>query len=76
VSQETLGKSDELSIAKIQLTYRNKNDADGWIFSLKAGARPGYSGGLVVVQAFRDLLAQLWIFCVTKRQKFPYTGCK
>jgi S1-C subfamily serine protease len=50
--QETPGKSDELSIAEIQLTYRNKNDADGKILDiqLEGGARPGYSGGPVVVQ--------------------------
>jgi|GEM_PF-501874 len=50
--QQTPGKSDELSIAEIQLTYRNKNDADGKILDiqLEGGARPGYSGGPVVIQ--------------------------
>src|SRR6266567_1330507 len=50
--QESPGKSDELSIAEIQLTYRNRNDADGKILDiqLEGGARPGYSGGPVVVQ--------------------------
>jgi hypothetical protein len=49
--QATPGKSDELAVAEIQLKYRNKNDADGKILDiqLEGGARPGYSGGPVVV---------------------------
>jgi hypothetical protein len=50
--QETPGKSDELSVAEIELKYRNKNDADGKILDvqLEGGARPGYSGGPLVVE--------------------------
>lgn len=50
--QGTPGKIGELSIAEIQLRYRNKNDANGKILDiqLEGGARPGYSGGPVVVQ--------------------------
>lgn len=49
--QETPGEPDELSVAEIELKYRNKNDADGKILDiqLEGGARPGYSGGPVVV---------------------------
>jgi hypothetical protein len=50
--QASPGKSDELAVAEIQLKYRNKNDADGKILDiqLEGGARPGYSGGPVVVE--------------------------
>lgn len=49
--QETPGQPDELSVAEVELKYRNKNDADGKILDiqLEGGARPGYSGGPVVV---------------------------
>jgi S1-C subfamily serine protease len=52
------GKTGELSIAEIQLRYRNKNDANGKILDiqLEGGARPGYSGGPVVVQERGALL--------------------
>jgi hypothetical protein len=50
--QATPGQPDELSVAEIELKYRNKNDADGKIldFQLEGGARPGYSGGPVVAE--------------------------
>jgi trypsin-like peptidase len=49
--QETPGEPDELSVAEIELKYRNQNNADGKILDiqLEGGARPGYSGGPVVV---------------------------
>jgi hypothetical protein len=55
--QETPGKSNELSVAEIELKFRNKNDADGKILDiqLEGGARPGYSGGPVVVEKGRAL---------------------
>jgi hypothetical protein len=48
--QETPGELHELSVAEIELKYRNKNDADGKILDiqLEGGARPGYSGGPVL----------------------------
>jgi hypothetical protein len=48
--QETPGQPDHLSVAEIELKYRNKNDADGKILDiqLEGGARPGYSGGPIV----------------------------
>ena len=48
--QETPGQPHELSVAEIELKYRNKNDADGKILDiqLEGGARPGYSGGPVL----------------------------
>jgi hypothetical protein len=50
--QETPGESNELSVAEIELKFRNKNDAAGKILDiqLEGGARPGYSGGPVVVE--------------------------
>ena len=50
--QETPGQPGELSVAEIELKYRNKNDADGKILDiqLEGGARPGYSGGPVVAE--------------------------
>jgi Trypsin-like peptidase domain len=50
--QETPGQPDELSVAEIELKYRNKNDADGKILDIQfeGGARPGYSGGPVVAE--------------------------
>jgi Trypsin-like peptidase domain len=56
--QETLGKSDELSVAEIELKFRNQNVADGKILDIQldGGARPGYSGGPVVVERGRALL--------------------
>lgn len=49
--QETPGQPDELSVAEVELKYRNKNDADGKILDiqLEGAPRPGYSGGPVVV---------------------------
>lgn len=56
--QGTLGKSDELSVAEIELKFRNQNVADGKILDIQldGGARPGYSGGPVVVEKGRALL--------------------
>lgn len=56
--QETPGKSDELSVAEIELKFRNQNVADGKILDIQldGGARPGYSGGPVVVQKGKALL--------------------
>jgi Trypsin-like peptidase domain len=56
--QVTPGKSDELAVAEIELRYRNKNDADGKVLDiqLEGGARPGYSGGPVVVSKAGALL--------------------
>ena len=50
--QETPGQLDELSVAEIELKYRNKNDADGKILDiqLEGGARPGYSGGPLIAE--------------------------
>jgi S1-C subfamily serine protease len=50
--QETPGQPNELSVAEIQLKYRNKNDADGKILDiqLEGGARPGYSGGPLIAE--------------------------
>jgi S1-C subfamily serine protease len=50
--QETPGQPNELSVAEIELKYRNANDADGKILDiqLEGGARPGYSGGPVVAE--------------------------
>jgi S1-C subfamily serine protease len=50
--QETPGQPDELSVAEIELKYRNKNDADGKILDiqLEGGARPGYSGGPLIAE--------------------------
>jgi hypothetical protein len=56
--QETPGKSDELSVAEIGLKFRNQNVAGGKILDIQldGGARPGYSGGPVVVEKGRALL--------------------
>jgi hypothetical protein len=56
--QESPGKSDELSVAEIELKFRNQNIADGKILDIQldGGARSGYSGGPVVVQKGRALL--------------------
>lgn len=56
--QETPGHPDELSVAEIELKYRNKNDADGQVldFQLEGGARPGYSGGPVIAEEGGALL--------------------
>lgn len=56
--QETPGQPDELSVAEIELKYRNKNDADGKILDiqLEGGARPGYSGGPVIAEEGGALL--------------------
>jgi hypothetical protein len=56
--QETPGEPDELSVAEIELKFRNKNDANGKILDiqLEGGARPGYSGGPVVVEKGGALL--------------------
>lgn len=56
--QEAPGKSDELSVAEIGLKFRNQNVADGKILDIQldGGARPGYSGGPVVVEKGRALL--------------------
>ena len=56
--QETPGKSDELSIAEIELKFRNQNVADGKILDIQldGGARPGYSGGPVLVKKGGDFL--------------------
>jgi len=56
--QETPGQPDELSVAEIELKFRNKNDANGKILDiqLEGGARPGYSGGPVVVEKRGALL--------------------
>lgn len=56
--QETPGQPDELSVAEIELKYRNKNDADGKVLDiqLEGGARPGYSGGPVVIKKGGALL--------------------
>jgi Trypsin-like peptidase domain len=58
--QETPGKSDELLVAEIELKLRNQNIADDKILDIQldGGARPGYSGGPVVVEKGRAL------FCV------------
>lgn len=50
--QETPGQLDELSVAEIELKYRNKNDADGKILDiqLEGGARAGYSGGPLIAE--------------------------
>src|SRR6478752_5874222 len=50
--QKTPGQLDELSVAEIELKYRNKNDADGKILDiqLEGGARPGYSGGPLIAE--------------------------
>lgn len=50
--QETPGQPDELSVAEVELKYRNKNDADGKILDiqLEGGARPGYSGGPLIAE--------------------------
>ena len=50
--QATPGKSDELAVAEIQLKYRNKNEAGGKILDMQfeGGARPGYSGGPIVLE--------------------------
>jgi hypothetical protein len=56
--QETPGQPEELSVAEIELKYRNKNDAGGKVLDiqLEGGARPGYSGGPVVVKKGGALL--------------------
>src|SRR5262249_21168446 len=56
--QATPGQPDALSVAETTLKYRNKNDADGKILDiqLEGGARPGYSGGPVVVEKGGALL--------------------
>jgi len=50
--QATSEDADYLSIAEVELKYRNKNDADGMILDLQfeGGARTGYSGGPVVIE--------------------------
>lgn len=50
--QENPGQPDELSVAEIELKYRNKNDANGKTLDiqLEGSARPGYSGGPVVAK--------------------------
>jgi hypothetical protein len=50
--QETPGQPHRLTVAEIELTYLNKNDADGKILDMQftGGARPGYSGGPAVVE--------------------------
>lgn len=56
--QETLGKSDELSVAEIELRFRNQNVANGKVLDIQldGGARPGYSGGPIIVEKGRALL--------------------
>lgn len=46
------GQPDALAVAEIKLTLQNKTEADGKILDmqLEGGARPGYSGGPVVVE--------------------------
>lgn len=50
--QSTPGKPHELSVAEIELQYLNQNDADGKILDIQltGGARPGYSGGPILLQ--------------------------
>ncbi len=50
--QETPGRPEELSVAEIELKYKNKNDADGKILDiqLEGGARSGYSGGPLIAE--------------------------
>lgn len=56
--QATPGQPDALSVAEIKLKHRNQNDAHGTILDiqLEGGARPGYSGGPVVVKKGGALL--------------------
>ncbi len=56
--QATPGQPDALSVAEIKLKCRNQNDADGKILDIQldGGARPGYSGGPVVVEKGGALL--------------------
>jgi hypothetical protein len=56
--QASPGLTDQLSVAEIELKYRNKNDADGKILDiqLEGGARPGFSGGPVVAEEGGALL--------------------
>lgn len=56
--QATPGQPDVLSVAEIKLRHRNQNDADGMILDiqLEGGARPGYSGGPVIVKKGGALL--------------------
>lgn len=56
--QATPGQQDTVSVAEVKLTFRNKNDADGKILDmqLEGGARPGYSGGPIVVEKGTALL--------------------
>lgn len=56
--QATPGQPDALSVAEIKLKHRNQNDAHGMILDiqLEGGARPGYSGGPVIVKKGRALL--------------------
>lgn len=56
--QPAPGKADELLVAEVELKYKNKNDANGQILDIQfeGGARPGYSGGPVVVEKGGTLL--------------------
>lgn len=56
--QATPGQPDALSVAEIKLRHGNQNDADGTILDiqLQGGARPGYSGGPIVVKKGGALL--------------------
>ena len=63
--QATPGEPDHLSVAEVELKYRNKNDADGKILDLQfeGGARPGYSGGPVVAEERGSLVCVGIIRC-------------
>ena len=56
--QATPGQPDALSVAEIKLKYANENNANGRILDiqLEGSARPGYSGGPVVVKKGGALL--------------------
>lgn len=56
--QATPGQPDALSVAEIKLKYGNENNANGSILDiqLEGSARPGYSGGPVVVKKGGALL--------------------
>lgn len=56
--QPTPGQPDALSVAEIKLKYGNENNANGRILDiqLEGSARPGYSGGPVVVKKDGALL--------------------
>jgi hypothetical protein len=51
--QEIYGsQQNHLTVAEVELKYRNKNEAGGRILDIQfeGGARPGYSGGPVVIE--------------------------